>query len=111
MVVPCDFCVILKQITQRCVQIGTPATEGFLGDAGRYHADGAKVELYQIRYYLALCDTLNFARAAERCNVSQPSLSRAVKALEHELGGLLIRREHRRTHLTELGRTLRPMLQ
>jgi DNA-binding transcriptional LysR family regulator len=69
------------------------------------------MELYQIRYYLALCDTLNFARAAERCNVSQPSLSRAVKALEQELGGLLIRREHRRTHLTELGRTLRPMLQ
>ena len=68
------------------------------------------MELYQIRYFLALCDTLNFARAAERCNVSQPSLTRAVQKLEQELGGLLIRRERHRTHLTELGRLVRPML-
>jgi len=72
--------------------------------------DGARVELYQIRYFLALCETLNFARAAERCNVSQPSLTRAVQKLEQELGGLLIRRERRRTHLTELGELVRPML-
>src|SRR2546429_236839 len=72
---------------------------------------GIRMELHQIRYYLALCETLNFARAAERCNVSQPSLTRAVQKLEQELGGLLIRREGRRTHLTELGRIVRPMLQ
>jgi LysR family transcriptional regulator, hydrogen peroxide-inducible genes activator len=69
------------------------------------------VELYQIRYFLALCETLNFARAAERCNVSQPSLTRAVQKLERELGGLLIRRERRLTHLTELGELVRPMLE
>jgi DNA-binding transcriptional LysR family regulator len=68
------------------------------------------LELYQIRYFLALCDTLNFARAAERCGVSSPSLTRAVQKLEQELGGLLIRRERRLTHLTELGRLVRPML-
>jgi LysR family transcriptional regulator, hydrogen peroxide-inducible genes activator len=68
------------------------------------------VELYQIRYYLALCETLNFARAAEKCNVSQPSLTRAVQKLERELGGLLIHRERRLTHLTELGELVRPML-
>jgi LysR family hydrogen peroxide-inducible transcriptional activator len=68
------------------------------------------VELYQIRYFLALCDTLNFARAAELCNVSQPSLTRAVQKLEQEFGGLLIHRERRFTHLTELGELLRPML-
>src|SRR6516164_1547757 len=72
--------------------------------------DGARVELYQIRYFLALCETLNFARAAERCNVSQPSLTRAVQKLEQELGGLLIRRERQRTHLTELGELVQPML-
>src|SRR5215470_19130849 len=72
--------------------------------------DGASVELYQIRYFLALCETLNFARAAERCGVSSPSLTRAVQKLEQELGGLLIRRERRLTHLTELGRLVRPML-
>ena len=68
------------------------------------------MELYQIRYFLALCETLNFARAAERCGVSSPSLTRAVQKLEQELGGLLIRRERRLTHLTELGRLVRPML-
>jgi LysR family hydrogen peroxide-inducible transcriptional activator len=68
------------------------------------------MELYQIRYYLALCETLNFARAAERCNVSQPSLTRAVQKLEQEFGGLLVRRERHRTHLTELGELVRPML-
>jgi DNA-binding transcriptional LysR family regulator len=41
--------------------------------------------------------------------VSSPSLTRAVQKLEQELGGLLIRRERRLTHLTELG--LRPMLE
>ena len=69
------------------------------------------MELYQIRYFLALCETLNFARAAERCNVSQPSLTRTVQKLEQELGGLLIRRARRLTHLTELGKLVRPMLE
>jgi DNA-binding transcriptional LysR family regulator len=69
------------------------------------------VELYQIKYFLTLCETLNFARAAERCNVSQPSLTRAVQKLEQELGGVLIRRERRHTHLTELGEVVRPMLE
>ena len=40
------------------------------------------MELYQIRYFVALCETLNFARAAERCGVSSPSLTRAVQKLE-----------------------------
>jgi DNA-binding transcriptional LysR family regulator len=69
------------------------------------------VELYQIRYFLALCQTLNFARAAERCNVSQPSLSRAVQKLEYELGGPLVRRQRPLAHLTELGELVRPMLE
>ena len=68
------------------------------------------MELYQIKYFLALCETLNFARAAERCNVSQPSLTRAVQKLEHELGGLLVVRDRHLTHLTELGTLVRPML-
>jgi DNA-binding transcriptional LysR family regulator len=68
------------------------------------------MELYQIRYFVALCETLNFARAAERCNVSQPSLTRAVQKLEQELGGSLIHRKRRLTCLTELGELVRPML-
>ena len=69
------------------------------------------MELYQIRYFVTLCETLNFTRAAERCGVSSPSLTRAVQKLEEELGGLLIRRERRLTHLTDLGRLVRPMLE
>ena len=51
------------------------------------------MEMHQVRYFLALCETLNFTRAAENCNVSQPALTRAVHKLEEELGGLLLRRE------------------
>ncbi len=66
------------------------------------------MEFYQVRYFLSLCDTLNFTRAAEHCNVSQPSLTRAVKLLEDELGGPLFHRERNHTHLTELGKLMRP---
>ena len=69
------------------------------------------MELHQIRYFLAVCGTLNFTRAAEECHVSQPALTRGIKKLEYELGGELFRRERSRTHLTELGRMMRPCLQ
>lgn len=69
------------------------------------------MELYQARYFLSLCETLNFTRAAEKCNVSQPSLTRAIQALEAEFGGPLLHRERNHTHLTELGRMVRPYLE
>src|SRR4051794_23622294 len=69
------------------------------------------MEMQQIRYFLALSRTLNFTRAAEECNVSQPALTRAVQALEAELGGELIRRERAQSHLTELGRRMLPLMQ
>jgi LysR family transcriptional regulator, hydrogen peroxide-inducible genes activator len=47
------------------------------------------MDMHHIRYFLAVCETLNFTRAAEKCNVSQPALSRAVQQLEEEVGGLL----------------------
>ncbi|MCL2385115.1 MAG: LysR family transcriptional regulator, partial [Alphaproteobacteria bacterium] len=50
------------------------------------------MEMQQVRYFLAVAQTLNFTRAAEQCNVSQPALTRAIKALEEELGGELVRR-------------------
>ncbi|MGH7058456.1 MAG: LysR family transcriptional regulator [Acetobacteraceae bacterium] len=55
--------------------------------------------------------TLNFTRAAEICNVTQPALTRAIQRLEAELGGALIYRERNLTQLTELGRTMRPHLE
>jgi len=68
------------------------------------------MEMHQIRYFLALCEELNFTRAAQRCHVAQPSLTRAIKQLEEELGGTLFHRERANTHLSELGRTLKPYL-
>jgi DNA-binding transcriptional LysR family regulator len=66
--------------------------------------------MHQIRYFLAVGETLNLTRAAERCNVAQPALTRAIKALESELGGELLRRERALSHLTELGQRMLPML-
>jgi len=65
------------------------------------------VDFNQVRYFLALADTLNFTRAAERCYVSQPALTQSIKRLEEELGGPLIRRAGRDSELTELGKALR----
>ena len=68
------------------------------------------MEMHQIRYFLAVTRTLNFTRAAEECNVAQPSLTRAIKLLEDELGGELCRRERTHSHLTELGSRMLPFL-
>jgi DNA-binding transcriptional LysR family regulator len=68
------------------------------------------MEMQQVRYFLAVAQTLNFTRAAEQCNVSQPALTRAIKLLEEELGGELIRREGRLSHLTDLGKHMSPLL-
>ena len=51
------------------------------------------MEMQQVRYFITLAKTLNFTRAAEECNVSQPSLTRAIRLLEEEFGGELLRRE------------------
>lgn len=69
------------------------------------------MEMQQVRYFLALAKHLNFTRAAEECHIGQPALTRAVQALEAELGGELIRRERRISHLTDLGRRMLPFLQ
>lgn len=64
------------------------------------------MELQQVRYFLATCETLNFTRAAQSCNVTQPALTKALKLLEHELGGDLFDRQARPLRLTDLGRHL-----
>jgi DNA-binding transcriptional LysR family regulator len=69
------------------------------------------MEMHQVRYFLAVTRTLNFTRAADECNVTQPSLTRAIKQLEAELGGDLFRRERPAAQLTELGLRMHPLLQ
>ena len=68
------------------------------------------MEMHQVRYFLATVGELNFTKAAEKCNVSQPSLTRAIKQLEGEFGGDLFRRERPQAQLTELGQRMYPLL-
>jgi DNA-binding transcriptional LysR family regulator len=68
------------------------------------------MEMHQVRYFLAVARVLNFTRAAEECHVAQPSLTRAIRQLEGELGGDLFRRERPHAQLTELGQRMLPLL-
>jgi DNA-binding transcriptional LysR family regulator len=61
------------------------------------------MDLQQLRYVVAVADTLNFTRAAERCQVVQSSLSHRIAALERELGVRLFARSSRRVELTGAG--------
>ncbi|MDI4237935.1 LysR family transcriptional regulator [Bradyrhizobium sp. Arg237L] len=70
-----------------------------------------RLQLYQVRYFLALARTLNFTQAAKQCNVTQPALTKAVQKLEEDLGGTLIHRERHLTQLTELGKMILPTLE
>src|SRR5262245_7567296 len=65
------------------------------------------MQMHQVRYFLALCEEHSFSRAAKRCGVAQPSLSRAIKMLEKEVGGSLFDRRKAGVTLSLLGRGLR----
>jgi LysR family hydrogen peroxide-inducible transcriptional activator len=66
------------------------------------------MEVHQLRYVCAVAETGNFSRAAERCNIAQPSLSQQVLKLENELGAKLFDRLGRSIRLTEAGRVFVP---
>jgi len=66
------------------------------------------MEIHQLTYFVAVAETGNFSRAAERCNVAQPSLSQQIQKLEQELGEPLFDRLPRRVVLTDAGRSLLP---
>jgi len=66
------------------------------------------MELYQIRYFLAVADTLNFTRASERSFVSQPALTKAIQRLEETIGGRLFDRTKNSVQLSELGQAMLP---
>ena len=63
-----------------------------------------RFSLRQLEYAVAVADTLNFRRAAERCNVSQPSLSAQLAQLEEAIGVRLFERDRRRVIVTSHGR-------
>ena len=65
------------------------------------------MHIQQVRYFLAVCDELSFTRAAQRCGVSQPSLTGCIKRLEIEVGGQLFERRPS-VSVTRLGKAVMP---
>ncbi|WP_328392135.1 LysR family transcriptional regulator [Nocardia sp. NBC_00416] len=66
------------------------------------------MELQQLRYVLAVAETNNFTRAAQRCLVVQSALSHQIARLERELGAKLFERTSRRVRLTPAGEAFLP---
>jgi len=69
------------------------------------------MELHQLRYFVAVAETGSFSRGAERCGITQPSLSQQILKLEAELDQRLFDRLGRSVQMTPSGRILFPRAQ
>jgi len=65
------------------------------------------LKMHQVFYFVALCEEQSFTRAAARCGVAQPSLTRAIQTLEEEFGAPLFERSRSKVRLTQLGLLVR----
>lgn len=61
------------------------------------------MNLQELRYLAAVAEHRHFGRAADACNVSQPTLSSQIRKLEDELGVMLLERTNKRVELTPVG--------
>ena len=66
------------------------------------------VHLRDLRYFVAVAQQLHFTRAAETLYVSQPALSKQIRALERQLRVTLFERDHGTVRLTRAGTELLP---
>src|SRR3990170_1916309 len=64
------------------------------------------MELRPLHTFVAVAELRHFARAADRCNLSQPAVSHQIRLLEEELGTRLLNRDGRRVSLTLAGELL-----
>ena len=66
------------------------------------------MDIAQLKYFIAVAQTLNFSEAARRSNLTQPSISHHISELEKQLGSALFIRSRRSVSMTEAGRTFLP---
>jgi DNA-binding transcriptional LysR family regulator len=66
------------------------------------------MELRQLEYFVVVAEELNFTRAAERLNMTQPPLSRQIRLLEHQVGTPLLERTNRVVRFTAAGKAFFP---
>lgn len=64
------------------------------------------LDIKPLRYFLAVAETLNFGKAADKLHISQPPLSRQISALERDVGATLLERHARGVRLTPAGERL-----
>ncbi len=67
------------------------------------------MEFRHLKFFLALCETRHFGKAAQRLGTTQPNLTRQIRALEQELGAPLFSRDRRRVEITDAGRAIEPL--